>query len=670
VKPQGYKTGSWAARAATSAGVLLALTASAAQAQAPSQPTPAQTAPASQGAPPVAAPSPAGNQAKPPSGSDRRRAAKLYLEAGKLFEKEAFEEAMRGFAQAATLDPSNVNYALAADVARSHAATALIQAAAKDRLRGNPAAARIALAHALELDPKNAQVLEHLRELGDDALLGQTRPIYEQAASTIGEATVLSPAAGTHSFHLRTGQRLAIPQVFKTYGLETTLDDSMTNASVRLDMDDAGFAQAARVLGLATNSFYVPLDAHRVLVARDNTEDRQKFMRQEFETLYLPGLASTELTDVGNLAKNVFEAQEAVVEPSAGTLTIRAPSSTLNAFNAILSELLDGRNQVMLEVRMIQIAHTSQRNTGAQLPQSMSVFNVAAEAQSFLNANQALVQQIISSGLAAPGDYMTILGILLASGQASNPLLSSGFATFGGTLTGCTNGLNSCKGALTTFGLSPGPASVNLNLNSSESRELDQIQLRLGDGEEGTMRLGERYPIMTSSYSGVLASTASIPGLTSVGNSSALSSLLASASSAVPSVPMVEYQDLGLTLKATPKVLRNGEVALTLDLKIDALAGSSINGVPVLDNRAYSGVVTLKQGEGVVVLSDLDKQESRAISGAPGISEIPGLNNLTGKDTQKSYATLLIVITPHVIRGTQAAGHSPMMWVEKGTPAQ
>ena len=131
----------------------------------------------------------------------------------------------------------------------------------------------------------------------------------------------------------------------------------------------------------------------------------------------------------------------------------------------------------------------------------------------------------------------------------------------------------------------------------------------------------------------------------------------------------MEYQDLGLTLKATPKVMRNGEVALTLDLKINALAGQTINGVPVLDNRAYSGVVTLKQGEGVMVLSELDKQESRAISGAPGISEIAGLNNLTGKDIQKNYATLLIVITPHVIRDTQAAGHSPMMRVERSTLA-
>jgi len=162
----------------------------------------------------------------------------------------------------------------------------------------------------------------------------------------------------------------------------------------------------------------------------------------------------------------------------------------------------------------------------------------------------------------------------------------------------------------------------------------------------------------------------SIPGLTGVGTSSSLAGLLANLGGSVPNVPQVEYQDLGMTLKATPRVIRNNDVALTIDLKIDALAGSSINGNPILNNRVYSGVVTLRQGEGVVVVSDLNKQQSLAISGVPGFSEIPGLNDVTGKDNQKSYATLLIVITPHVIRGPQAAGHSPMFRIDKSPQAR
>jgi general secretion pathway protein D len=227
-------------------------------------------------------------------------------------------------------------------------------------------------------------------------------------------------------------------------------------------------------------------------------------------------------------------------------------------------------------------------------------------------------------------------------------------------------------GGITQSALAPGAATMNLNLNTSESRELEHMVLRLSDGGSsgsdtaaGTIKSGTRYPIQTSSFSSLSPNLPNIPGLTGAGSSSSLSSLLSSLTASVPNVPQVEYQDLGLTLKATPKVMRDGDVALNIDLKISALAGSSINGNPILTSRAYSGVVTVKQNTGVVLVSELDKSETRAISGLPGISEIPGLQNVTDNDTQKSNSTLLIVMTPHVIRGTQAAGHSPMMLVER-----
>ena len=600
------------------------------------------------------APAPDVGHSRRTGAKDRRRAAKLFLDASKLFQKEQFDDALREYQQAAALDPENHDYPLAAEVARSHAVTALIQTAAKARLRGDPAAARAALQRARELDPQSVLVAEHLRELAGEFVPALQESVYEQGASDLGVAPVLSPTAKTNSFHLRTGARQVIQTVFKAYGIDATVDSSVPTTQVKLDLDDATFEQASRAIGMVTTSFWVPVDAHRVLVARNTNENRQQFMRQELETVYLSGLTATEMTDIGNLAKNVFEAQHLGVDPTAGTLTIRAPANTLDAFNATLRELLDGRSQVLLEVRLIQLAHTSTRNTGAQLPQQLTAFNVYAEEQSILNANQALVQEIISSGLAAPGDTLAILGILLSSGQVTNSIFSNGIALFGG--------------GLTLSGLSPGPASANLSLNSADSRELDQMQLRLGDGEEGTVRTGMRYPIMTASFSSHGGSSLNIPGLTSAGSSSSLASLLSSFGGAAPNIPQVQYQDLGLTLKATPKVMRSGEVALTVDLKITALAGPSLNGVPVLNNRAYSAVVTLKEGAGVVVVSELSKQESRALSGTPGLSEIPGLNNISSVDAQKDYATLLIVITPRVIRGTQAAGHSPMMRIDRGKP--
>jgi Flp pilus assembly secretin CpaC len=618
----------------------------------------AQTAaPAGQNAPqgkaePAAAPqAAAANETAQPRSGDKRRAAKLYLAASKLFLDRQFEEAMKGFEQAAALDPTDADYRLAAGVARDHAVTALIQDAAKDRLLGNDAAARAALERARALDPSNIEINQHIDELADDAMRSQPQPIYGQIGNTLAGPVQLEPTAGVHSFHLHTDREQLIPQVFRAYGLTAMLDGSVHPLPTRFDVDDASFEEAARVLSLDTNTFFVPLDAHRVVVAADTVTNRNQFLRQDVETVYLTGLSDEELNDAATVARNIFTMQQVTVSLSDHALALRAPQRTLEAFNATLQSLLDGRSQVLLDVRLIQVAHTSNRTTGAQLPQGIAAFNVYAEEQSILNANASLVQQIIASGLASPNNPLAILGILIASGQVTNPLLSSGFALFGG--------------GIAESALVPGSTTFNLSLNSSDSRELDQIQLRLEDGEKGEIKLGEKYPIQTSSFSSLSGSVPNIPGLTGAGTSGSLSSLLSSLTSTVPNIPMVQYQDLGLTLTVTPRALRNGDVALNLEMKLNALSGSSIDGNPVLNNREYTGTVTLKEGAATVVATEMDKSQSQAVSGTPGLSEIPGLNNATDKNAQKSYATLVIVMTPHVVRGPQAAGHTAMMRVEK-----
>ncbi len=594
---------------------------------------------------------------KQPTQSERRHASTLYLAGAKLYEQGRFEEALQDYQKAAALDPANDNYRMAVEVSRGHAATALIQAAAKARVQGDSQGARAALEHAFELDPLNPQLAQHLGELGELPPADEVSAGRERVSTGLGEMEKLAPASGTRNFHLHSNQRQVIENVFKAYGIQVALDESVRGQSVRFDIDDADFEQAAHALSMATKSFYETIDAHRVVVALDTRENRTQFTRNGVETVYLSGLTATEMTDIGNLARNIFEVSQSAVDATAGTLTLRAPESQLNAFNTTFRSLLDGRSQVLLDVKLIQIAHIRTLNTGIAPPQQVTAFNVYAEEQSILNANQALVQQIISSGLAAPGDTLAILGILLASGQVSSSLLQGGVILFGG--------------GITLSGITPQPITVNLNLNSSDSRELDQFQMRLGDGEDGTLKSGTRYPITTSTFSSVGSSLPNIPGLSAPGTSGSLSSLLGGlGAGATPSIPMIQYEDLGLTLKATPSIMRSGDVALKIDLKIAALAGSSINGVPVLANRAWSGVVTVPQNQGVVVATEMDKNESRAISGTPGLSEVPGLNNITSKNNQQNSSTLLIVMTPHVVRSPRHSDHTTMVRIQRNPQAR
>jgi tetratricopeptide (TPR) repeat protein len=627
----------------------LLMAAMTAVAQAPQAPASVQATQSSSIAPQV--PQSPSQPVKLPTSGERRRAAKLYLEGSKLYQNAHFEEALDRYREAARLDPTNNDYQLAEQVAQSHAVTALLQTAAQSRTRGDRATARTILEQAQTLDPGNADVGAHLRQLADDVVAADPDLGGQRRGPDLGGIEHLSPAGGVRSFHVHAAQRQVIQQVFRAWGIEPAIDDSVRGNVVRLDLDNATFAQAARAVSMVTNTFFVAIDPHRAVVARDTRDLRQQFTREGVETVPLSGMTNTEMTDVGSMARNVFEIQQVSVDPTAGTITLRAPEDVLNAFNATYRDLREGRSEVLIDVRILQIAHNNARNTGFTPPQTVTAFNVYSQEQAILNQNQALVQQIISSGLAAPGDTLAILGILLASGQVSSSIFSNGIALFGG--------------GITLSGLSPGPAQFNLNLNSSDSRELDEFQLRLEDGEEGTLKSGTRYPIQTSSYSSLSANSLNIPGLNSAGTSGGLSGLLSSLQGASTSIPMVQYQDLGLVLKATPRVLRSGNVALNVDMKISSLAGSSVNGVPVLANRAYSGVTTLRADEGIVIASEMDSNETRAVSGWPGLSEIPGLNDVTDKSAQRNESTLLIIMTPRLARRAHGFGHSPMMPVER-----
>ena len=87
--------------------------------------------------------------------------------------------------------------------------------------------------------------------------------------------------------------------------------------------------------------------------------------------------------------------------------------------------------------------------------------------------------------------------------------------------------------------------------------------------------------------------------------------------------------------------------------------------MPVLANRAWTGVVTVPQNQAVVVATEVDKNESRAVSGTPGLSEIPGLNNISSNDRQRNYSTLLIVMTPHIVRSPRTSDHTNMVRIER-----
>jgi general secretion pathway protein D len=583
---------------------------------------------------------------KPPSARQQSEAEKAYLAGAKALDREDFATAEKDFDTAAELVPRNEQYLAAREIARQHHVTALVQAADKARLMGNADESSRDLSQAFAIDPKNPMVQQHMEEIVQDATPDPPSENQEDTISA-GAPIDLAPTPGQHSFHLRTNATDLLRQVLTAYGITPTIDSSVKSQTVRIDVDNVDFREAARMSKLLTKTFFVPLDPNRVLVAEDTRENRTKYERLVAETVYFPGLTPTEIGEMGNVARNIFDAQQATVSPSKSTLTLRAPVAKLAVLNSTLAEMLDGRSELQLDVRLYNIAKTRSLNVGMQLPNQATIFNVPTELNSVISGNQALVQQIISSGLASAGDFSAIAAILIASGAVSGSILGQPFAVFGGgeTLTG-----------LTTNG-----ATLNLALNSSDTRILDSLTLRVLDQEESTIRAGTRYPIITSSYSNLAGSSLAIPGLSSAGVSSALAGLGVGSSSFNNTgqvIPQVQYEDLGLTLKVKPYIQKDRDVSINVDLELVSLAGSSINNIPVLDNQQYKAITTLKQGETALVVSTITKQQTKAVTGVPGLTDLPGFQNTTNNQTENDVSELLILITPRIVREahTQEAG--------------
>ncbi len=177
------------------------------------------------------------------------------------------------------------------------------------------------------------------------------------------------------------------------------------------------------------------------------------------------------------------------------------------------------------------------------------------------------------------------------------------------------------------------------------------MQLRVGDHEEATFRLGTRYPIVSSTYTTGLssASTAAL-GNASINGVNLASLLQQFAGGSSATIPQVTYEDLGVTLTAKPRIERLGRVNLQLELKIEALSGASANGNPVLDSRQFKTDLTVGDGESVLLASSVSRSETAAMAGIPGLSELPGFQMPIADNADRDSSQLVVVVTPHLIR--------------------
>jgi len=126
---------------------------------------------------------------------------------------------------------------------------------------------------------------------------------------------------------------------------------------------------------------------------------------------------------------------------------------------------------------------------------------------------------------------------------------------------------------------------------------------------------------------------------------------LTNSSSSQTAYPSAEYLDLGLKVKATPRLHSNNEVTLHLEFDIKSLTGTSVNGIPILSSRTVEQTVRLRENETSILSGILQSNEANVIRGLPYSATAPGVGDLTGQNSNNLDDTeLLILVTPRALR--------------------
>jgi type II secretory pathway component GspD/PulD (secretin) len=572
----------------------------------------------------------------PPCGipkADKRKARALYEQGLKLARRQQFDEALMKLKAARAISPLDVVYQTVEKALAEKVVATELTKGNQAMQQGDTKAALEMFRHAVEIDPSNEYAEQRLR----DVLPAPEEFSPMMLRMGMGE-TRLQPKEGVQDFEYRGPSTGALEKFGSMFGISTITDQSgVTARDVRIKLDGVDWETGSQIVQRLCKVMMVPLSEHQVLLANDTEENRRDLTRMSLRTFYAQGGSTpAELTELVTALRVMFELRFITPNASAGTIVIRAPQSTLDAVARFLDDIRDDEPSVMLEVKVFEVSTTFSKDLGTSVPNDFTVFNIPSELNSLVSSST--YQQIVAA-LTASGQTVnatTILAALLASASSSssgtaNPL-SQPFGVFGGgqTLTGVT--------VPTT--------SLHFSNTNSIARSMDDVLLRAEHGKAATMKVGERYPIVSSTFA---ATSAASSLLASIGLSS-------TASSTTVPTPQFTYEDLGLVLKAMPKV-QGKLISLDYELTVRALGATQSNGLPLLTNREVKGTISTEDGEQVVIAGLLDKEETAAINGIPVLSAIPVLGKAFSVETKENDADeLLIVMRPVITSGRRRQG--------------
>jgi general secretion pathway protein D len=182
-------------------------------------------------------------------------------------------------------------------------------------------------------------------------------------------------------------------------------------------------------------------------------------------------------------------------------------------------------------------------------------------------------------------------------------------------------------------------AVLNAYQNDTDVRILSTPQLLTLDNEDAEITVGENIPYVARQDTGVVGSTTNYSSY--------------------------EYKDIGVTLKVTPQINKEGFVRMKIDQTVTKIvnqsatvdaAGSKVL-TPTTLNRKAKTTVVVKSGETVVIGGMIQDDSDKGTGKVPLLGDIPLLGWLfKTRASSNTRTNLFVFITPRIIQNQVDAG--------------
>jgi general secretion pathway protein D len=317
-------------------------------------------------------------------------------------------------------------------------------------------------------------------------------------------------------------------------------------------------------------------------------------------------------TSLRAVVQGLAEGVKITADPATNSLVIQSSREGFDTLSEVIAKLDVERPQVLVEALIMEVDITDSEHLGFQ-----GAFRL-------INGDLDISTEI-APGAAEGFAYGGPIGALIGGGlPLTQKILSD--STEGGTEDGTM-----IQAVLTA---AAGDSGTNI---------ISAPHLLTMDNEEAEIRIGQNIPIITGR-------TQSAQGVTNATGNLATS-------------VNVERQDIGVTLRVTPQITEGDSLRMEIFQEISSIAvgltasealGSAENvGVP-LSKREIENVVTIRDGETVVIGGLLSDEYQDTVSKVPFLGDIPILGwAFKSSRRELRKINLLVLLTPHIIRTPQ-----------------